>query len=49
MSVGLGDVDVVELLDGGLDLVLVGAHVADEDERGLGPRPPNVNNALGFT
>ena len=28
----LGDVDIVQLLDGGLDLVLVGLDVADEDE-----------------
>ena len=31
-GVDLGDVDIVQLLDGGLDLVLVGLDVADEDE-----------------
>ena len=32
-SVDLGHVDVVQLLDGGLDLVPVGLDVTDEDER----------------
>ena len=32
-GVDLGDVDVVQLLDRGLDLVLVRLDVADEDER----------------
>ena len=32
-SVDLGDVDIVQLLDRGLDLVLVRLDVADEDER----------------
>ena len=31
-GVDLGDVDIVQLLDGSLDLVLVGLDVADEDE-----------------
>ena len=31
-GVDLGDVDIIQLLDGGLDLVLVGLDVADEDE-----------------
>ena len=31
-GIDLGDVDVVQLLDGGLDLVLVGLDVADEDQ-----------------
>ena len=32
-SVDLGDVDIVQLLDGSLNLMLVGLDVADEDER----------------
>ena len=31
-GVDLGDVDIVQLLDGSLDLVLVGLDVADEDK-----------------